>query len=174
MIKNDFKRDVAMVLIIFVFGIAVGIILEYFLARKDMINLKEKVAKINCLEEKVGMECLKDNLDKHKVKFSHIVLAQCILESNNFKSPLFKNNKNCFGMRVAAQRFTFAINNHDYGAYAKYESVEDCVLDYKAFQIQNALFVTNDADYFKLLGSIYAEDPIYISKLKNIIKKNKS
>jgi hypothetical protein len=173
MINSDFKRDIAMVLIIFIFGIGLGIILGYFLARKDVINLKEKVAKINCLDEQIGVECLKDNLHKHKVKFSHIVLAQCILESNNLTSPLFKNNKNCFGMRVAAQRFTFAINNHDYGAYAKYESVEDCVLDYKAFQIQNALFITNDSDYFKLLGSIYAEDPIYISKLKNIIKKNK-
>ena len=172
--NNDFKRDVAMVLIIFVFGIAVGIILEYFLVRKDMINLKEKVAKINCLENKVDINCIKDNLDKHKVKFSHIVLAQCILESNNLTSDLFKRNSNAFGMRVAAQRVTFAINNHDYGAYAKYESVEDCILDYKAFQIQNALFITTDADYFKLLGSIYAEDPIYISKLKNIIKKNKS
>jgi hypothetical protein len=174
MINSDFKRDIAMVLIIFIFGIAIGIVLGYSLSRKEIIVLTEKVAKVNCLEDKVDINCIKDNLSKHKIKFSHIVLAQCILESNNFKSSLFKSNKNCFGMRVAAQRFTFAINNHDYGAYAKYESLEDCILDYKAFQIQNALFITNDADYFKLLGSIYAEDPIYISKLKNIVKNNKS
>lgn len=171
---DDFKRDIALVLVVFVIGIAIGVVLEYSLTKKDIRILKEKVAKINCLEDKVDINCIKDNLDKHKVKFSHIVLAQCILESNNLTSDLFKRNSNAFGMRVAAQRVTFAVNNHDYGAYAKYESVEDCILDYKAFQIQNALFITTDADYFKLLGSIYAEDPIYISKLKNIIKKNKS
>ena len=174
MINTDFKRDIIMVLVIFIFGIAMGLAIGYFLANKDMIKLKEKVAKVNCLEDKIDINCIKNNLDKHKVKFSHIVLAQCILESNNLTSDLFKRNSNAFGMRVAAQRFTFATNNHDYGAYAKYESVEDCILDYKAFQLQNALFITNDADYFKLLGSIYAEDPIYISKFKNIIKKNKS
>lgn len=174
MINNDFKKDLTIVLVVFVIGIAIGVVLEYSLTKKDIRILKEKVAKINCLEDKVDINCIKDNLDKHKVKFSHIVLAQCILESNNLTSDLFKRNSNAFGMRVAAQRVTFAINNHDYGAYAKYESVEDCILDYKAFQIQNALFITTDADYFKLLGSIYAEDPIYISKLKNIIKKNKS
>lgn len=171
---DDFKRDIALVLVVFVIGIAIGVVLEYSLIKKDIRILKEKVAKINCLEDKVDINCIKDNLDKHKVKFSHIVLAQCILESNNLTSDLFKRNSNAFGMRVAAQRVTFAVNNHDYGAYAKYESVEDCILDYKAFQIQNALFITTDADYFKLLGSIYAEDPIYISKLKTIIKKNKS
>lgn len=171
---DDFKRDIALVLVVFVIGIAIGVVLEYSLTKKDIRILKEKVAKINCLEDKVDINCIKDNLDKHKVKFSHIVLAQCILESNNLTSDLFKRNSNAFGMRVAAQRVTFAVNNHDYGAYAKYESVEDCILDYKAFQIQNALFITTDADYFKLLGSIYAEDPIYISKLKTIIKKNKS
>lgn len=171
---KEFKRDIVIVLIIFSIGMAVGLAINHYLSKKEIGILKEKVAKINCLNEQIGIECLKDNLEKHKIKFSHIALAQCILESNNFKSALFKSNKNCFGMRVAAQRFTFAMNNHDYGAYAKYESVEDCVLDYKAFQIQNALFITTDTEYFKLLGSIYAEDENYIIKLKQIIKKNKS
>jgi uncharacterized FlgJ-related protein len=171
---KEFKRDIALILIIFIIGLATGIAFTELLNSRKIDALKKQVEKTTCLEEKIDINCFRDNLEKHKIKFSHIVLAQAILESSNFKSQLFRSNKNALGMRVAAQRFTFAINSHDYGAYAKYESVENCILDYKAFQIQNALFITTDAEYFKLLESIYAEDQIYISKLKQIIKKNKS
>jgi len=171
---KEFRRDIALILIIFIIGIATGITFTEVFNSRKVDALKKQVDKTTCLEEKIDINCFRDNLEKHKIKFSHIVLAQAILESSNFKSQVFKNNLNCFGMRVAAQRFTFAINSHDYGTYAKYESVEDCILDYKAFQIQNALFITTDAEYFKLLSNIYAEDKSYISKLKQIIKKNKS
>ena len=171
---KEFRRDIAIVLIIFIIGAVTGVAVIQLLPNKKVDTLEKQLAKDNCLKKIVDVECLKLTIEKHKIKFSHIVIAQAVLESSNFKSQVFKNNLNCFGMRVAAQRFTFAINSHDYGAYAKYESVEDCILDYKAFQIQNALFITTDAEYFKLLQSIYAQDVNYISKLKQIIKKNKS
>lgn len=171
---KEFKRDVAIVLIIFIIGAVTGVAVIQLLPNKKVDTLEKQLAKENCLENKIDIDCFKSSIEKHKIKFSHIVMAQAVLESSNFKSQVFKNNLNCFGMRVAAQRFTFAINSHDYGAYAKYESVEDCILDYKAFQIQNALFITTDSEYFKLLSSIYAQDDNYISKLKQIIKKNKS
>lgn len=171
---KEFKRDVAIVLIIFIIGAVTGVAVIQLLPNKKVDTLEKQLAKEKCLVNKIDIECLKLTIEKHKIKFSHIVVAQAVLESSNFKSQVFKNNLNCFGMRVAAQRFTFAINSHDYGSYAKYESIEDCILDYKAFQIQNALFITTDAEYFKLLSSIYAQDENYISKLKQIIKKNKS
>lgn len=170
---KEFKRDIALILIIFIIGLSTGIVFTELFNSRKVNKLKKQVEKTTCLDEKIDIDCFKNNLEKHKIKFSHIVLAQAILESSNFKSQLFRSNNNCLGLRVAAQRFTFAINSHDYGAYAKYESVEDCIVDYKCFQIQNALFITTDAEYFKLLSSIYAEDDNYISKLKQIIKKNK-
>ena len=75
-------------------------------------------------------------------------------------------NKNLFGMKVPAQRFTFATNYFDYGNYAKYESIEECIMDYKCWQMQNAYNITTEEGYFNLLHSIYAEDPDYIQKLK--------
>lgn len=168
---KEFKRDIALILIIFIIGLSTGITLtELFYSRK-VEKFRKQVEKTTCLEEKIDIDCFKDNLEKHKVKFSHIVLAQAILESSNFKSQLFRSNKNCFGMKISSKRLSFAENTYDYGAYAKYESVEDCILDYKCFQLQNALFITTDAEYFKLLSSIYAQDDNYISKLKQIIKK---
>lgn len=73
-------------------------------------------------------------------------------------------------MKVAATRFTFAVNSYDYGNYAKYETVEDCITDYKAWQIQNALHITDADSYFALLKQQYAEDPMYVEKLKKLIK----
>jgi flagellum-specific peptidoglycan hydrolase FlgJ len=108
--------------------------------------------------------------DKHKIRFSHIVMAQAILESDNFKSKLFRSNKNFMGMKVAAQRYSFASNPHDFGSYAKYETIEDCIRDIKSWQIATAFFITKDEDYFALLQKIYAEDPSYMIKLKKLIK----
>jgi flagellum-specific peptidoglycan hydrolase FlgJ len=109
-------------------------------------------------------------LDKHKIKFSHIVLAQAKLESNNFKSDLYKRNWNCFGMKVPAQRWTFAENTHDWGNYARYSSLENCIMDYKSWQLSNTTTITNDNAYLQLLGNMYAEDKRYVERLKQIIK----
>lgn len=130
---------------------------------------KEVITETSC-KDSLTEDCVKLYLDKHKIKFSHIVYAQAVIESNHFKSSLSKRNNNIFGMRVAAQRFTFATNSHDYGNYAKYESIEECILDYKAWQIQNAFFTTTEAQYYDLLSKHYAEDPNYINALKKIIK----
>lgn len=98
------------------------------------------------------------------------MLAQAKLESKGLKSNLARVNNNIFGMKVAATRFTFAINSYDYGNYAKYETVEDCITDYKAWQIQNALHITDPDSYFALLKQQYAEDPMYVEKLKKLIR----
>lgn len=130
---------------------------------------KEVILKTSS-NDTLNVELVKLYLEKHKVKFSHVVLAQAIIESNTMKSSLSKRNNNIFGMRVAAQRYTFATNSHDYGNYAKYETIEDCIKDYKAWQIQNAFFITVTEDYFSLLSKHYAEDSNYINALKKIIK----
>jgi hypothetical protein len=40
----------------------------------------------------------------------------------------------------------------------------------KSWQIQNAMFITKDEDYLRLLANIYAEDPDYSVKLLDLIK----
>lgn len=110
-------------------------------------------------------------LNKHQVKFSHIVLAQAKLESgllNN--SKLAKESNNILGLRVSARRYTFCTNNHDYGNFAKFLSVEDCIKDYKSWQIQNAFFITTEEEYFSLLETVYCKDPGYIQAIKKLIK----
>ena len=123
--------------------------------------------KVDTIPKLTVEECIK----KHRIKFSYIALAQAKLESGNrHNSNLAEKSNNILGLRVAAQRYTFATNYHDYGSFAEYESVEDCIKDYKAWQIQNAFFITTTEDYFSLLSKHYAEDSNYINTLKKIIK----
>jgi len=162
-----------LILIIFIIGIATGITFTEVFNSKKIDALKKQVDKNNCLEDKVDVECLKLTIEKHKIKFSHIVLAQAILESNNFKSDLYKRNWNCFGMFVAGQRLNFAENNYDFSNYAKYSNLENCVLDYVSWQKSNAYNISTEEQYFELLKKIYAKDENYIFALKKIIAQNR-
>jgi flagellum-specific peptidoglycan hydrolase FlgJ len=117
----------------------------------------------------VNFEYLQKLCDKHRIKFSHIIIAQAKLESN-LNSTVYKRTNNPFGLRIAAQRYCFATNNYDFGNYAIFANLEDAVRDMKSWQIQNAMFITKDEDYLKLLADIYAEDPDYSVKLLDLIK----
>jgi flagellum-specific peptidoglycan hydrolase FlgJ len=154
--------DISIVLIVF----CLGVLFYPIISRVE--HKSPEIIKIDSVV--ISNEELQYLFDKHKIRFSHIVMAQAILESGNFTSTVFKSNNNFMGMKVAAQRYSFAANPHDYGSYAKYETVEDCVRDIKSWQIQNAFFLTKDEEYFLLLQKIYAEDSDYINKLKKIVK----
>lgn len=110
-------------------------------------------------------------LNKCNVKFPHIVLAQAKLESNNFTSKIFNQNHNMFGMRKARQRITTA--NLEKDTYAFYETWTDCVYDYCMYQSSVMCNISTEDEYFTKLGERYAEDSLYIFKLKKIIQTEK-
>ena len=157
---RNWIKDIGIVLSIFIFGLCAG-----FLLRNQEVKMLAKTVIIK--KDSLNISQL---LEKHKIKFSHIVLAQAKLESNNFKSDLYKRNWNCFGMKVPAQRWTFAENTHDWGNYARYSSLENCIMDYKSWQLSNCATVTNSEAYLQLLGKVFAEDKKYVERLKEIIK----
>ena len=103
------------------------------------------------------------------IKYPHIVLAQAKLESGNFKSKLFKNNNNIFGMKKARQRITSSQGERN--NYAYYRDWIDCVYDYAMYQSNAMCEVNSESEYFAKLGARYAEDSTYVSKLKDIIVK---
>lgn len=164
---KEWIRDITIILAVFILGLFVGLKSQYHNKESKQLD------KVYCITDSNNL-CKTLYFEKHKIRFSHIVYAQAILESNNFKSKLCKENNNIFGMKVPAQRFTFCNNPYDYGNYAKYDNIESSVLDYKAWQMQNAYNITTEEGYFNLLRSIYAEDTEYVNKLKKIIDGNKS
>jgi hypothetical protein len=163
-------KDILIVMAIFSLGALLG-------AKLDLDNRDNKINEIlklkdieYCIKDTLDIDCVNNYLEKHQIKFSRIALAQIKLESNHLKHDRVVRDRNVTGMRVAAQRFTFAANSHDYGAFAKYTSLEDCILDYKAFQIQNAFFITTEEQYLEMLGKVYCKDPGYVEQVKKLIQ----
>lgn len=87
---------------------------------------------------------------KQGVHHPHIVAAQAVLESGNFKSQLTRTHNNFLGIKKGKK-------------YAKYDSWAECVSDYKK-RVQSKY---KGGDYYQFLQNIgYAEDPEYLEKLR--------
>ena len=90
------------------------------------------------------------------IKYPKIVTAQAILESGNFKSKVFKEYKNPFGLYNSREKDYFRFNHWTDAIFAYQKYIE---YKYKG------------GDYYLFLDSIgYAEDPDYIRKVKAIEK----
>jgi flagellum-specific peptidoglycan hydrolase FlgJ len=121
--------------------------------------------------EKFSEGALVELLMDCNVKYPYIVLAQAKLESGNFTSKIFKQNNNMFGMRKARRRITSSQSEKN--TYAYYRDWVDCVYDYAMYQSNVMCDVTSENQYFDKLSARYAEDSTYVSKLKDIIDREK-
>jgi hypothetical protein len=93
-----------------------------------------------------------------------IAYAQALLETGHFKSAVFIENHNLFGMKLPSQRQTLAIGKNR--GHAKYKTWQDSVKDYKMWQ--DAIKVgdkkipvsqTNKEGYLALLSRVYCVPP---------------
>lgn len=114
-----------------------------------------------------SLDYISSKLIEYDIQHPDVVLAQSILESGVHKKDIIINN-NLFGMKSAWVRETVALNPKTY-EYAKYSSIDSCILDYKLWQLQYANNLTRQ-QYLLKLKQIYASDTLYIKKLLNIIK----
>lgn len=102
---------------------------------------------------------LMEALIYYDVKYPHIVYAQALIETGNFKSDLCLSDNNLFGLY-----------NSSRGRYHRFNHWTESVVAYKDF-IQRRY--KPPEDYYKFLQRIgYAGDPNYISKLKKAVNKN--
>ena len=99
------------------------------------------------------------------IEHPEIVFIQAKIESGNFKSNIFKEGNNLFGMKVAKQRITTA--NGKIRGHASYISWKHSVLDYKFMQDKYGKGKTKE-EYYAYLTR-YAEDPKYINKIKRLL-----
>ena len=120
----------------------------------------------------VNYKNLYDEIVKKGIKFPKIVWAQAVLESGHFKSNVFNNNKNLFGMMMPRKRNTVALPSSS--LYAKYDSWQSSVYDYKLYQ--DYIFRNSELDekeYYRHLDRryCYGAGCNYSTKLKKIIAK---
>jgi len=83
-------------------------------------------------KNKFSQEKFVEELKRLNVKFPHIVMAQSILETGHWKSKVFKENHNLFGMKQANIRINTAKGTNLNHAY--YENWQESVYDYAFYQ----------------------------------------
>lgn len=120
-------------------------------------------------ENEFSEEKLIQMLKDLNVKFPHIVLAQAKLETGHFKSKIFNENHNLFGMKEAKVRIHTAKGTQNNHAY--YEDWKESVYDYAFYQSTYHSDKKNERQYYKALDKSYAESKNYSEALKNIIER---
>jgi hypothetical protein len=115
-------------------------------------------------------EKLKECLAVTNIKFPEIVYAQMKLETGNFKSKVFRENNNLFGMKVAKSRPT--TNKGKKNGHAVYHTWRESVIDYAIYSAKYLSDLKTEEEYLAYLKKNYSEDPNYIKKVMCIVKKS--
>ena len=103
------------------------------------------------------------------VKQPHIVMAQSMTETGHWKSSIFLENNNLFGMKEASRRITTAEGTNRNHAY--YNHWRESIYDYAFYQCRYLSSIRSESKYFQYLGASYAEDPDYVKTLQSMIRK---
>lgn len=103
---------------------------------------------------------------RNGIRHPKIVLAQAILETGWFRSPLCRNRHNLFGLTDPKTGKYYEFNHWTESVRAYYTKVQ-----YRYCQKNQTS--TSDVDYLKWLQQTgYAEAPMYIQSVKEIMKRN--
>lgn len=120
-----------------------------------------------------GIEFSPDNLRKYiklcGIRFPDIVYAQAVLETGGFKSTIFLESNNLFGMKKAMSRPTTALSTSR--GHAMYDSWMMSTIDYALYQSAFLRDIKTERGYLEYLSDNYAEDPDYINKVIKISKR---
>lgn len=127
--------------------------------RMLVINQENEFSEVKLKEYIIGLN----------IKFPHIVFAQAKLESGYFKSTIFRENNNLFGMRVASRRPT--TNKGENRGHAVFDTWKESVLDYAFYQARFLGDIKTEGEYIQYLKANYAEDPGYVDKVIKLSKK---
>ena len=123
------------------------------------------ITKENKIEKEKNIDSLKfssENLLKvlkiYKVKNYHIVYKQAVLETGHFKSNMFKNNNNLFGMKHPNVRETTSLGPKN--GHANYSTWIESVKDMVLFQEFYKKRLSSSKSYYDFLNGLYAEDTV--------------
>ena len=102
------------------------------------------------------------------IKHIDIVLRQAKLETYYFSSPIFRDNHNLFGMRLAKNRKTTAVGESE--TYAVYTDWRSSVKDYYLWQIRTPKMLDRYKDNYYAFLKIrhYSTKDRYYRVLKKV------
>ncbi len=150
--------------------VAVVVIFGWSIAPRATIKNLSPEEKLIVVREYNGFSEAKliDEIKSLNFKFPYIVLAQSYQESGHYKSTIFRENNNMFGMKEAVVRSNLAKGTNR--GHAMYETWQESVIDYALYYSTYLSDIKTEGEYYEFLRQNYAEDPTYVTRLKNIIK----
>jgi len=154
--------------LLFIIALSICISIGFAITMHKERKLIATEIKVILLEQDAfSQEKLIELIKRMNFQFPYIVLAQAIHESNNFKSSLFLENHNTFGMKCPLQRVNSA--NGSQRGYAYYDTWKESVYDYGLYTMSYLNKITSEEMYYSFLSQFYAEDPDYVEKLELLI-----
>ena len=156
-------------------GAIIGILLVFGFTsipvnKVAMLSQEEKLIVIREYNE-FSEAKLVDQIKSLNFKFPYIVLAQSYQESGHYKSTIFRENNNMFGMKEAVVRSNLAKGTNR--GHAIYDSWQDSVIDYALYYSTYLSDIKTEGEYYEFLRQNYAEDPTYVTRLKSLIQTKK-
>lgn len=169
-----FKKDsktiyiaLAILLVTFIISFIMGRIARI----NDLSEYEKELVVLNIQQEKNKFteEKFISLINELNLRYPHIVMAQALLETGNFKSKVFLQNHNCFGMKQAQVRVNTAKGTSLNHAY--YDTWLESVYDYAFYQCRYMSSASSEDEYYAALDASYAEASQYSKTLKGIVEK---
>ena len=170
--KKDWKKmkiALSTVIVLLFISFSVGRLIR--IKALDKYERELLVLSLEKEKNKFTREKFANELKRLNVKFPHIVMAQSIIETGNFKSKVFKENNNLFGMKQANVRINTAKGTQNNHAY--YEDWYQSVYDYAFYQCRYLGGIDTEEEYYLYLGQNYAEAGNYVEVVKATVQREK-
>lgn len=135
--------------------------------KKEIVE-GETVSTIIVPQPEFSPQLLREYIEELNIQFPDIVYAQAVIESGGFESSIYKDNHNLFGMKCARSRpYTHIGENRGHAQYVNWKM---SVLDYALYQAAYLRELRTEEQYYEYIGNHYAEDPNYVTKIRNAVQ----
>lgn len=151
-----------------IIGLAAGYAISAFAKYEESApEYEELIVLINEYEnENVSPEAIYQFMKAVGVKYPEIVWSQVALETG-FKSDIFTENYNLFGMKRACCRPN--VQEGESRGHATYKNWKMSIIDYAMWQVSTGVWkLKSESAYMNYLHGRYAEDPQYVHKVSAI------
>jgi len=140
---------------------------DEILTEIENVKIKYKLSELK--NAPFSLENLYNYLILLKADHREIIMKQAIHETGHFKSKLFRENNNLFGMKMPQRRETTAVGSkNNYANYNHWtKSTDDYIILQQKWKNKYDNEVFNDG-YKVLILAHYAEDCNYTRQLKRI------
>ena len=122
------------------------------------ISIKSESQILDFMTDSISENNLKKAINYYGLLYPEVVFSQAILETGRFRSPIFKKYNNLFGLYNSKKK-----------DYFKFDHWSESVKAYKDY-VQRKY--NPPSCYYEFLEELpYAEDPLYLFKVKQIVRE---